>query len=60
LQWYRVDMALSQETLRKMAGVSRETVRRGEAGKEIRLSSVNKLAKALKVKPSALRQPPPA
>jgi DNA-binding XRE family transcriptional regulator len=60
LNYYRIRFALSQETLAKRAHVGRETVRRGEAGKEIRLSSVNKLAQALKLKPWELQQRPPA
>jgi transcriptional regulator with XRE-family HTH domain len=52
--------ALSQEDLAARAGVGRKTVMRGEGGKEIRLSSVRRLAAALGVTPRRLQQPPPA
>jgi len=57
LQRLRLQAALTQEDLRKLAGVSRQTVARGEAGEDIRLSSVRKLAAALKCRPLDLMEP---
>lgn len=51
---HRLAAALSQEDLALRARVSRATVARAEQGKPIRLSSVRKLARALKVPPAAL------
>lgn len=51
---HRLAAALSQEDLALRARVSRATVARAEQGKPIRLSSVRKLARALKVSPIAL------
>lgn len=47
--------ALSQEDLAERAGVSRATVTRAEKGLPIRVSSVRKLARALRVSPRQLQ-----
>jgi transcriptional regulator with XRE-family HTH domain len=54
LQELRLAAALSQEDLAIKAGVSRMTIARGERGEHIRLSSVRKIARALRVKPTTL------
>ena len=54
LRELRLRAALSQDDLAQLAGVSRQTVARGEAGEAVRPSSVRKLAEALRVKPQAL------
>lgn len=51
--------ALSQEDLALRADVSRVTVTRAEQGLPIRISSVRKLARALRVTPRELQTPPP-
>ena len=58
LQAVRLAAAMSQDDLAARAGVSRMTITRGEHGGQIRISSVRKLARALKVKPAALYAPP--
>jgi transcriptional regulator with XRE-family HTH domain len=50
--------ALSQDDLAELAKVSRVTIARGERGLPIRASSVRKLARALRVSPRELQQPP--
>jgi transcriptional regulator with XRE-family HTH domain len=57
LRELRLWAAMSQEDLADRAGVNRATVARAEQGKPIRLSSVRKLARALRVKPADLRIP---
>lgn len=59
LRALRLDRALSQEDLAARAGVGRQTIIRGEAGKPIRLSSARRLAAALRVTPKRLQTPPP-
>jgi transcriptional regulator with XRE-family HTH domain len=59
LKAVRLARALSQEDLAARAGVGRKTVMRGEGGKEIRVSSVRRLATALRVSPQRLQQQPP-
>lgn len=54
LRVLRLGAALSQEDLAFKAGVSRMTVTRGERGEHIRVSSVRKIARALRVKPTDL------
>lgn len=54
LQEQRLAAALSQDDLALKAGVSRMTIARGERGEHIRLSSVRKIARALRVKPPDL------
>lgn len=51
LRALRLAAALSQDDLALKAGVSRMTITRGEHGEHIRLSSVRKIARALRVKP---------
>lgn len=53
----RLDAALSQDDLGKLANVSRMTIVRGEKGHPLRLVSVRRLAKALGVRPQDLRKP---
>jgi transcriptional regulator with XRE-family HTH domain len=48
--------ALTQEELAQRAGVSRNTVRRGEQGAGLRQSTVRKLARALGVSPARLQR----
>ena len=57
LRRVRNQRALTQEELAERAGVSRNTVMRGEQGAEVRQSSVRKLARALGVSPAALQRP---
>jgi transcriptional regulator with XRE-family HTH domain len=59
LRAIRLSRALSQDNLAERARVGRMTVIRGEQGKEIRLSSVRRLANALRVSPRRLQLPPP-
>jgi transcriptional regulator with XRE-family HTH domain len=54
LQELRLAAALSQDDLAFKAGVSRMTIARGERGEHIRLLSVRKIARALRVKPTDL------
>jgi len=53
----RLQSALTQGELARAAGVSRATVTRAEAGEEIRISSVRKLARALRCQPRDLLGP---
>ena len=57
LRRIRLEQALSQEDLAARASVDRTTVMRAEAGLRIRVSSLRKLAQALKIKPAVLQQP---
>ena len=59
LNYYRRRLALSQENLAEKAHVAKSTIRRGEQGLPVRPSSVQKLARALHVKPWELQQPAP-
>jgi transcriptional regulator with XRE-family HTH domain len=52
----RLQAALTQAQLASLANVSRATISRGEAGEEIRISSVAKLARALRCRPADLLQ----
>jgi len=54
----RLERALSQELLAERAGLGRRTVSRGESGLNIRVSSVRRLAAALRVAPRRLLQAP--
>lgn len=54
LQELRLAAALNQEDLAFAAGVARMTIARAERGEHIRISSVRKIARALRVKPVAL------
>jgi predicted transcriptional regulator len=58
LRLYRDRLALSQEDLGHKAGVGRSTVARGEAGEDLRPSSVRRLARALGIKPHQLQESP--
>jgi predicted transcriptional regulator len=51
---HRQRRALTQHELAKLADVSRATVARMEAGQSVRPESVEKVARALKVKPHQL------
>ena len=55
LRALRLERALSQDDLARRAGVDRKTVMRGEQGLDIRLSSVRRLAHALRVSPQRLQ-----
>jgi transcriptional regulator with XRE-family HTH domain len=57
LRFYRERLALSQQDLADKAGVGRSTVARGEHDEEIRVSSVRRLARALRVTPQQLQEP---
>jgi transcriptional regulator with XRE-family HTH domain len=57
LSRYRLEQALTQEQLAARAHVDRSTVSRAETGHPIRVSSLGKLARALRVKPIDLQQP---
>jgi transcriptional regulator with XRE-family HTH domain len=56
----RLEAALSQEELAARARVSRMTIVRAEQGKPVRLSSVRKIARALRVRPRDLMGDLPA
>lgn len=57
LRRLRLLRALTQEDLAERAVVDRSTVVRAEAGLAIRISSVRKLARALKVSTEELQRP---
>jgi transcriptional regulator with XRE-family HTH domain len=59
LRAIRLERALTQEELAQRARVGRKTVMRAEAGQEIRISSVRRLAAALRVSPARLQRVPP-
>ena len=54
LKRLRLQQALTQADLARAARVSRHTISRGEAGEDIRITSVRKLARALRVEPREL------
>lgn len=54
LKRLRLQRALTQTDLARAARVSRHTISRGEGGEDIRVTSVRKLARALKVEPREL------
>lgn len=58
LRRIRLEQALTQEELAHRAGVDRATVTRAESGKKIRVSNLARLARALRVRPVVLQQPP--
>jgi len=60
LKRVRMRRALTQKQLATMAHVSRQTVSRAEKGLDARITSVARLARALKVDPEELQQQPPA
>jgi transcriptional regulator with XRE-family HTH domain len=57
LRQLRDTRALTQEELAERAGVSRDTVMRGERGLHIRQTSLRKLARVLGVSPATLQRP---
>jgi len=58
LRDWRLRAGLSQEDLADRAGVSRSTVVNAEAQKEVLPSTLQSIAKALKIKPHELQRPP--
>ncbi len=60
LRYWRTQQALFQEQLATAAGVGVMTIIRGEAGRQLRLDVIGKLAAALGVKPADLMEQPPA
>jgi len=58
LHQVRDSRALTQKELALLAGVSISTVKRGEAGQQIRQASVRRLARALGVTPARLQRRP--
>jgi transcriptional regulator with XRE-family HTH domain len=60
LRYWRVQRMLLQEELAKRAQVAVDSVRRGERGEPLRLTTVRALATALKVPPTDLLAQPPA
>lgn len=60
LRQWRLRSGLSQEDLAELAGISRSTVHNAEKGeKEVLPSTLQSLARALKLKPYQLQRPPP-
>lgn len=57
LRRLREERALTQEQLAELADVDRATVSRAERNLGIRLSSLSKLARALRVSPRRLQRP---
>ena len=54
LREHRVGRALSQQELAHLAGLSRESIIKLEAGRDAWPQTVRKLAKALRIKPTDL------
>lgn len=54
LKYYRELKFLSQVEMSKLSEVCQATISKAEAGGKISLSSIKKLAKALKIKPEML------
>ena len=59
LRHLRTSRALTQAELAARAGVRRSTIARLEGGREGRMHTLGRLARALEVEPAALLQPPP-
>jgi hypothetical protein len=59
LAYWRTQLAVPQRELGAMADVSINTVHRLEAGGTARLTTIRRLAKAVKVRPADLTGPPP-
>ena len=59
LRHLRTSRALTQAELAARAGVRRSTIARLEGGREARMHTLSRLAKALGVEPAELLQPPP-
>lgn len=53
----RLELALSQEEVAERAGLARSTVLKAEAGRRLRPSTIRKLARALRCRPSDLVVP---
>lgn len=60
LRYWRVQRMLLQEELAKLADVAASSVRRGESGELLRLTTVRALAAALKVPATDLMAQPPS
>jgi len=58
LRDWRLRAGLSQEDLADLASVSRSTIVNAEAQKEVLPSTLQSIAKALKIKPHELQRPP--
>jgi transcriptional regulator with XRE-family HTH domain len=59
LRYWRIRRALLQEELAERASVAPVSIRRGENGQPLRLTTVRALAVALKVEPEQLMTQPP-
>jgi transcriptional regulator with XRE-family HTH domain len=59
LRSWRLRAGLSQEDLAGLAGISRSTVHNAEKGDEVLPSTLQSIAKALKIKPHELQRLPP-
>ena len=59
LRHLRTSRALTQAELAERAGVRRSTIARLEGGREARMHTLSRLAKALGVEPAELLRPPP-
>jgi transcriptional regulator with XRE-family HTH domain len=59
LRYWRTQRALFQEQLATAAGIGVMTIIRGEAGRQLRLDVIGKLASALGVTPADLQRAPP-
>lgn len=59
LRQWRLRAGLSQENLAELAGISRSTVHNAEKGEnDVLPSTLQAIAKALKLKPHELQRPP--
>ena len=59
LRYWRIRRALLQDELAERAGVAPVSIRRGENGQPLRLTTVRALAAALGVEPEQLMTQPP-
>ncbi len=59
LRYWRTQRALFQGQLAATAGVGVMTIIRGEAGRQLRLDVIGKLASALGITPAQLQAQPP-
>ena len=60
LRHWRVIRAIGQDELAALAGVHPTSVQRGEAGQQLRLATIRRLAEALQVQPADLMREPPS
>jgi transcriptional regulator with XRE-family HTH domain len=60
LRYLRTSRALTQAELAERAGVPRATIARLEGGREARMHTLSRLARALGVAPAELMRQPPA